>query len=167
MNMIYDPTDGFFKFDYEFYRTKNTWRAKQIKVFNNRFVARAEADNVLKSLQKNHLGEVPCNVKWSNSHRIDPGKEMNCIHFSAASKGDIFVLFASVPTDYTTWIYLQLSPKGVAFYKSMKVVSLESDRASGTLGDASLFETFFVCVKQGNNKKIQMMYGKVKKNPKI
>ncbi len=42
----------------------------------------------------------------------------------------------------------------------MKLKKLDRVRSSGTLGDESLFETFFVCVMQGEKKNIHIMYGK-------
>ena len=38
--------------------------------------------------------------------------------------------------------------------------SLNSVVYSGTLGDDRLFETFFVCVNQGNNENVRLTYGK-------
>ena len=116
IKMLYDASNGFLSFDNEYYSKLKTSDARIITSFGDRFVARAESTNLLASLQAKQLGEVPCNVKWSNSHRIDPTRNTSCIHFSAASKGDMFLLFSSIPTDHMTWYYLQLSPKGIAFF---------------------------------------------------
>ena len=64
------------------------------------------------------IGYLPCNVKWSNVLRFDPSsREGKCLHFSAASKGTIFVVFAAVPNDKNTWYYVQISPYGVGIFK--------------------------------------------------
>lgn len=110
---MYDATTGFFKFDNTFYDEKDSYEGNITKSFRNRDIARAEYRNILRVLEEDHVGQVPCNVKWSNSRRIDPTQSDSCVHFSGASNGDIFVIFASIPKDYTTWYYLQISPKGI------------------------------------------------------
>ena len=64
------------------------------------------------------IGYLPCNVKWSNALRFDPSNEEGkCLHFAAASKGTIFVIFAAVPHNKDTWYYVQISPYGVGIFK--------------------------------------------------
>ena len=64
------------------------------------------------------VGYLPCNVKWSNALRFDPSnKEGKCLHFTAASQGTVFVIFASVPDDEDSWYYVQISPYGVGIFK--------------------------------------------------
>lgn len=64
------------------------------------------------------LDNPPCNVRWSNALRFDPtdggGK---CLHFTAASEGPIFVVFAALPKDKSTWYYVQITPQKIAIYK--------------------------------------------------
>ena len=59
------------------------------KKFGSRDIASAELTNVIQSLEKGHIGEIPSHVKWSNSRIIDPTRNDSCIHFAEASKGDI------------------------------------------------------------------------------
>ena len=64
------------------------------------------------------VGYLPCNVKWSNALRFDPSnKEGKCLHFTASSKGTVFVIFAAVPEMKNTWYYVQISSKGVGIFK--------------------------------------------------
>lgn len=49
---------------------------------------------------------------------------------------------------------------GVAFYHAMRYKHKTVKQSTGTLGDDSLFETFFVCVQQGIKRNIKLMYGK-------
>ena len=64
------------------------------------------------------VGYLPCNVKWSNAMRFDPSnKEGKCLHFTASSKGTVFVIFAAVPNNEDTWYYVQISPYGVGIFK--------------------------------------------------
>lgn len=64
------------------------------------------------------VGYMPCNVKWSNVLRFDPSnQDGKCLHFSASSKGTIFVIFAAVPNNKDTWYYVQISPYGVGIFK--------------------------------------------------
>ena len=89
MILQYLPKKGLFKFDAKYYNTQNTYLANLTKSFSDHYIATCEPSNVLTNLDENKLGEVPCNVKWSNSHRIDPSANTSCIHFSAASEGKI------------------------------------------------------------------------------
>ena len=64
------------------------------------------------------IGYLPCNVKWSNVLRFDPSNdEGKCLHFTASSKGTIFVIFAAVPNNKDTWYYVEISPYGVGIFK--------------------------------------------------
>lgn len=61
---------------------------------------------------------IPCNVKWSNALRLDPTTTGGrCLHFTASSAGDIFVVFATVPSQRNTWYYVQIGFNKVAIYK--------------------------------------------------
>ena len=110
--LIYDTDDGSFVFDKDFYGKQTTNEAKIINSIGDRSIARAEYTSILGKLQQGLIGDVPCNVEWSNSRRIDTTRRDTCVHFSAASNGDIFVIFAAIPKKYETWYYIQLSPDG-------------------------------------------------------
>lgn len=114
----------------------------------------------LEFLQKQKRVAIPCNVKWLNSHRLDPAKTVNCIHFTAATEGDLFVVFSSIPRDHTTWYYLQISTEGVSFYSSVALQKNDQKKGLGLLGDANLFQSFFVCVNQTQSGAVTMQYGK-------
>ena len=73
----------------------------------------------ISSLEK-VIGYLPCNVKWSNVPRSEEGK---CLHFTASSKGTIFVIFAAVPNNKDTWYYVQISPYGVCIFKVSMVLN--------------------------------------------
>ena len=63
-------------------------------------------------------GVRPCDVVWSNAHRINPAvADGKCIAFSAMSTGEIFVVFSAIPIDENTWYYVQINSKGVFIYK--------------------------------------------------
>lgn len=63
------------------------------------------------------VGYLPCNVKWSNALRFDPGQGGKCLHFTASTKGTVFVIFSVIPKDKDTWYYVQISPHGVGIFK--------------------------------------------------
>lgn len=63
------------------------------------------------------VGYLPCNVKWSNALRFDPSGEGRCLHFTASTKGTVFVIFSVIPKDKDTWYYVQISPYGVGIFK--------------------------------------------------
>ena len=61
---------------------------------------------------------TPCNVKWSNALRLDPTTGGGrCLQFTASSAGDFFVVFATVPTEPSTWYYVHVGTEKVAIYK--------------------------------------------------
>ena len=71
------------------------------------------------------VGYLPCNVKWSNAMRFDPSNnEGKCLHFTASSKGTVFVIFAAIPNNKDTWYYVQISPYGVGIYKVILLIIL-------------------------------------------
>ena len=49
---------------------------------------------------------------------------------------------------------------GVAFYQSMQYQGTKVAEGIGLLGEETLFESCFICIKQGHGDDIQIMYGK-------
>ncbi|KAI8491970.1 hypothetical protein Bbelb_303430 [Branchiostoma belcheri] len=134
---------------------------------SNREVARAEYKQLLNHLSQKSdtVGDVPCSIQWSNAHRFDPTDGGKCIHFTAASEGDIFVVFASIPQNYETWIYVQITPQGVALYKAMRLQKTQLVDNAGGLGSATLYQSYFVCVTEDvDEKKTVVQYGKTPDN---
>ena len=86
-------------------------------------------------------GKVPCNVKWSNTHMFDVSRDHACLNFIASSGGDIFLIFAEIPNDYTTWLYMHISDEGVGFYKGMKLVYARPGPGVGSPGEPDMFES--------------------------
>ncbi|CAH1275210.1 SCUBE1 [Branchiostoma lanceolatum] len=132
-----------------------------------RDIARAEYKKLLNHLsQKSEtVGDVPCGIQWSNAHRFDPTDGGKCIHFTAASEGDIFVVFASIPKNHETWIYIQISPEGVALYKALRLQTTQLSDNAGGLGSAILYQSYFVCVTEDVEKETTVIqYGKTPDN---
>ncbi|CAH1224577.1 Hypp18 [Branchiostoma lanceolatum] len=132
-----------------------------------RDIARAEYKKLLDHLsQKSEtVGDVPCGIHWSNAHRFDPTDGGKCIHFTAASEGDIFVVFASIPQNHETWIYIHISPEGVALYKALRLQTTQLNDNAGGLGSATLYQSYFVCVTEDVEKKTTVIqYGKTPDN---
>ncbi|XP_078693220.1 uncharacterized protein LOC144922968 [Branchiostoma floridae x Branchiostoma belcheri] len=121
-------------------------------------VGRAEYISPLEHSQKNSgalssIVEAPCTVKWSNSYQIKPADEGGkCLYFIGASKGDMFVVFSSIPKDKTTWYHLQISFQGVALYKGMRLVKYEGAKNARSLGDSKLFQPYFICLDEDMDK---------------
>eukprot|EP00058_Branchiostoma_floridae_P005553 XP_002591041.1 hypothetical protein BRAFLDRAFT_69406 [Branchiostoma floridae] len=112
-------------------------------------VARAEYKSLLEQLSHHSSstgGQMPCNLQWSNSHRIDPTDGGKCIHFTAASEGDIYLVFAGVPKDHQTWVTVEISTSGVAMYKAMRLAVTQLDKGAKGLGSDRLYQSYFVCV---------------------
>eukprot|EP00058_Branchiostoma_floridae_P003059 XP_002588547.1 hypothetical protein BRAFLDRAFT_122359 [Branchiostoma floridae] len=132
-----------------------------------REVARAEFKKLLSHLSKktDTVGDVPCSIHWSNAHRFDPTNGGKCIHFTAASEGDIFVVFASIPQNHETWVYIQISPEGVVLYKAMRLRTKNMEVNAGGLGSATLYQSYFVCLTEDvENETTVIQYGKTPDN---
>jgi len=102
--------------------------------------------------QLNQIYKLPCGVQWTNAHRIDYAQESNCVHFTASTRGSIYVVFSEIPKDKQTWYYVHITSRDVSFYQYMKLAFRVVDRGIGTLGDDRLYESFFVCVSQAKDK---------------
>ena len=83
-----------------------------------RELGRAVTDFSILADRRETLQDPPCNVKWSNALRFDPTETKGkCLHFTASSEGNIFVVFATLPVDKTSWYYIKITPQKVAIYK--------------------------------------------------
>ncbi|XP_078657439.1 uncharacterized protein LOC144903312 [Branchiostoma floridae x Branchiostoma belcheri] len=131
-------------------------------------VGRAEYSSLMEQISNHQSldrGHVPCNMQWSNAHRIDPTNGGKCIHFTAASEGDIFVVFAGIPRDHETWLTVEISPDGVALYKNMRLVVTQLEQGGKGLGTAHLYQSYFVCVTENPDAGTTIVqYGKTPDN---
>ena len=83
-----------------------------------RELGRAVSDVSALADRRETLQDPPCNVKWSNALRFDPTETKGkCLHFTASSEGNIFVVFATLPVDKTSWYYIKITSQNVAIYK--------------------------------------------------
>jgi len=81
-------------------------------------VSRKHSDSLTPLKRNPPAAPKPCNVKWSNALRLDPTTTGGrCLHFTASSAGDLFVIFATVPSKRSTWYYVQMGVNKVAIYK--------------------------------------------------
>ncbi|KAI8493883.1 hypothetical protein Bbelb_282300 [Branchiostoma belcheri] len=122
--MTYDEGTGVFTVTDDDFTASATLLTDLPEWVKGRDVARAEYKQLL-----NHLSQ-----------------QRKCIHFTAASEGDIFVVFASIPQNHETWIYVQISPEGVALYKALRLQTTQLNDDAGGLGSATLYQSYFVCV---------------------
>ena len=59
-----------------------------------------------------------CNVKWSNSLRFDPRDQGGkCLHFTASTDGEIFLVFSIIPSKKSTWYYVHIGKEEVSINK--------------------------------------------------
>lgn len=113
----YDETMGALNLDEQgFNISKHTFTMLDANLIGGE-IARVEwpADHIFQ--MREVVGYLPCNVKWSNALRFDPGGEGSCLHFTASTKGTVFVIFSVIPKDKDTWYYVQISPYGVGIFK--------------------------------------------------
>ncbi|CAH1802432.1 unnamed protein product [Owenia fusiformis] len=107
---------------------------------------------------------LPCNVKWSNVHSFEPTEKGSCVKFTAASAGDIFVVFALIPSKKDTWYTVHISSDSAGVYKANKVQQMETTIISAWgLGDSNLFQTYSVCLTKTKDT-LHIQYGKVIEN---
>ncbi|PAA75732.1 hypothetical protein BOX15_Mlig017717g9 [Macrostomum lignano] len=156
--LTYENNTGFFYIDHNDFSASKRRNPLIPGWMSGLTVARASSLSISKD-PASTPESVPCNVKWLNSHRLDPSKNESCLHFTAATEGDIFVIFASIPRDQSTWYYLQINAEGVLFYKAMKLKKRDENRGMGTLGDRNLYQSYFVCVLQSSGS-VLMQFGK-------
>ncbi|XP_078617063.1 uncharacterized protein LOC144885162 [Branchiostoma floridae x Branchiostoma japonicum] len=157
---VFIVTDDDFKASAAIYPHLPEW-------IKGRKIGRAEYKKLLNHLSQktDTIGNVPCSMHWSNAHRLDPTDGGKCIHFTAASEGDIFVVFASIPQNHETWVYIQISPDGVALYKAMRLQTTQLNDNAGGLGSATLYQSYFVCVTEDVKKTTTVIqYGKTPDN---
>ena len=107
--MIYSPSNGMFHLDLTEYGKFNI----SVPLWLRDPLGRAEVldGNIeFDASQRGKVGLVPCNVKWTNSHRVViPTENPICLYFQAASAGCIHIIFAGLPNNYRTWKFLLLS----------------------------------------------------------
>jgi len=98
------------------------WQRLASVVEESQLVSMASA-----AAKRETMENPPCDIRWSNALRFDPtdggGK---CLHFTAASEGAIFVVFAALPKDRSTWYYVEITPLKVAIYKVRPVFGAKS-----------------------------------------
>ncbi|CAH1268604.1 CLEC4M [Branchiostoma lanceolatum] len=149
--MTYDEDTGIFTVTQEDFDASAAAILNLPPWINGTDVARVEYKSLLEQLshqQRATGGQMPCNLKWSNAHRIDPSDGGKCIHFTAASKGDIFVVFSGVPDEHETWVTVEISTSGVAMYKALRLEVTQLDKGAKGLGSDTLYQSYFVCVEE-------------------
>ena len=165
LQLKYHENNGFFSIS-----ANGNNHSDLMSVGTGRYVGRLLEDELEYPGQEHHtigsLHNVPCNLKWSNGLRLDPQNDKTCIHFTAASSGNIYVVFAGSPREHHTWFYLKLAQGKIQFYQGM-ILKMDSTKDGiGTLGDENLYESFFVCINQGNGN-LKIMYGKAAASKEI
>ncbi|XP_032235405.2 uncharacterized protein LOC116617089 isoform X2 [Nematostella vectensis] len=117
--------------------------------------------DIFRKSSKDSVGNLPCNVDWSNTMRFDPRKtsEGNCLHFTASTAGSVFVVFSAIPKNEKTWYYVEISPYGVGIYKAQKLQVSTVDSNAVGLGDSKLYQSYFVCLRETDDSTI-IEYGK-------
>lgn len=78
----------------------------------------SESPQLKRSASQPAAAVTPCNLKWSNALRLDPTTNGGrCLLFTASSAGDFFVVFATLPSQPSTWYYVHIGVSKVAIYK--------------------------------------------------
>ncbi|XP_078696167.1 uncharacterized protein LOC144924633 isoform X2 [Branchiostoma floridae x Branchiostoma belcheri] len=165
--MTYDEGTGVFTVTDDDFTASATLLTDLPGWVKGRDVARAEYKQLLNHLSQKSdtVGDVPCSIQWTNAHRFDPTDKGKCILFTAASEGDIFVVFASIPQNHETWIYVQITPEGVALYKALRLQTTQPNDNAGGLGSATLYQSYFVCVTEDVDETTTVVqYGKTPDN---
>ncbi|XP_019635210.1 PREDICTED: uncharacterized protein LOC109478192 [Branchiostoma belcheri] len=167
--MTYEEDTGTFVVTSEDYEASKLVIPDLPAWINGMRVARAEYKSLREHINKNsdHGQQVhmPCNMWWSNALRIDPTNGGKCIHFTAASEGDIFIVFAGSPKDQETWITVEISTSGVVFYKAKQSVVSQLDRGAQGPGSETVYQSYFVCISENNETSATLVeFGKTPDN---
>ena len=161
--VVYYPTDGIFSLDLAAYRKFNI----SVPLWLQQPLGRVEVleGNInLGGTQLGKSGLVPCNLKWSNAHRVllpvaKTDTAPTCLYFQAATEGSIHVMFAGLPENYKTWYSVRISKGSISFFEGMKLKKQDNSIVSGALGSKNIFEAYFICLKR-DNKQLVIEYGK-------
>ena len=74
---------------------------------------------------------VPCHAEWSNVLRIDlEDMQGQCLHFTAASSGTIYVVFSASPKNFQARYLVEISTKKVVIFKVCWKVFFVFERVS-------------------------------------
>ena len=118
MVLTYHPQNGYLTLTEEDFKVSNKTFPSMTRDMIDSFIAHAEWPGEHIFRLNTVVGYLPCNVKWSNALRFDPSNhEGKCLHFTASTKGTVFVIFSAVPSNKDTWYYVQISPYGVGIFK--------------------------------------------------
>ena len=64
------------------------------------------------------VSAVPCHAEWSNILRIDlVDMQGKCLHFTAASKGTVYVVFSASPKNLNARYVVEISSQKVVIFK--------------------------------------------------
>ncbi|XP_066271929.1 uncharacterized protein [Branchiostoma lanceolatum] len=166
--MTYDVTTGLLSVAQDDFDASSAVIPDLPDWLNGMTIARAEYKSLMEELSNQPTGtrgDMPCNVKFSNYHRIDPTDGGKCIHFTAASLGNIYVVFAGVPRKQDTWLYLEIAPCGVAVYVAMELAVTQFEQGSTGLGSDNLYQSYFVCITENlQTGRTTVQYGKTPEN---
>ncbi|XP_078614745.1 uncharacterized protein LOC144883920 isoform X1 [Branchiostoma floridae x Branchiostoma japonicum] len=167
--MTYDGATGLLSVTQEDFEASSAAITDLPAWLNGMTIARAQHKSLLEEHSnqptRGTRGAMPCNIKWSNFNRIDPTQGGKCVHFTAASAGNIYVVFAGVPRKQDTWLYLQISPDGVALYVAMQLEAAQFEQGSTGLGSDNLYQSYFVCITEDlQARKTTVQYGKTPDN---
>ncbi|XP_035682767.1 uncharacterized protein LOC118420163 [Branchiostoma floridae] len=165
--MTYDENTGTFTVTQDDFDASSAVIQNLPAWVNGMVVARAEYKSLLEQLshQQSSTGQMPCNLQWSNALRIDPTDGGKCIHFTAASRGNIYVVFSGVPEDHETWVTVEISTSGVAVYKALRLAVTQLGKGSKGLGSDMLYQSYFVCVEEDlEESTTTVQYGKTPDN---
>ncbi|XP_077985120.1 uncharacterized protein LOC144439760 [Glandiceps talaboti] len=154
--LTFNPEVGLFRLTDEDYDASIVYWPTISAGLKGQFIARAswpvnqetpDTDELLEErFMTGTVQRFPCNTHWSNLQLIDPTHGGLCLFFSAVSEGSIYVVFASVPKDKTTWYYVEISTALVAIYKYNHVLIESTIKNAKGIGDAVLHQSYFVCV---------------------
>ncbi|XP_031555995.1 uncharacterized protein LOC116292780 [Actinia tenebrosa] len=158
----YDESEGSLTLNQADYAVSQRYFPELSELLKGRQLARVEWPTANSFTERNQraLGHLPCNLQWSNGLRFDPSdRDGKCLHFTASTKGALYVVFSAVPSNKDTWYYVEISPFGVAIYKSQRLKVSTVNTNAVALGDALLYQSYFVCVTESTTSTV-IEYGK-------
>ena len=125
LTLSYNVKDGSLFLDVEDYKSSKKVFPALSEDMKGKPLGRVESVS-RKAYRGNHarldtdasIAAVPCHAEWSNILRIDlMDMEGKCLHFTAASKGTVYVVFSASPKNLNARYVVEISSQKVTIFK--------------------------------------------------
>ncbi|KAL9983630.1 hypothetical protein ACROYT_G005829 [Oculina patagonica] len=152
LTLSYNERDGSLFLDDEGFKSSKKVFPALAADMKGKTLARVESvsKNEVRLATQASASSVPCHAEWSNILRIDlVDMEGKCLHFTAASKGTVYVVFSASPKNLNARYVVEISSQKVVIFKGTAATSTSPSTTAVdavALGENVLYESYFVCI---------------------